>query len=65
MMLFEHEELEPERGGEFSVGSAENTVSLMTEEDSAEVAALEMEPAEARALAALLVKHADRAEGKS
>lgn len=66
MERFEHEEICPDRGGELSVGSAPvaRVVSVLTEEDGGETAGIEMAPAEARALAALLLKHADRAEGR-
>lgn len=67
MRKFEYGEVRPERGGEARVGSAPQAelVWMYVHEEGCESAATEMTPAEARALAELLLKHADRAEGKT
>jgi hypothetical protein len=65
MEMFKHDEMQMGRGGEVTVGSApKSKVVALWAEDDTDPGSAEMAPSEARALAALLLKHADRAEGK-
>lgn len=65
MDKFEHEDMHTEREQTATVGStpAQQIVALWVDNDG-DCGCAEMKPAEARVLAALLLKHADRAEGR-
>lgn len=65
-MDFKSEEMCSERGDELAVGSTTKAkaVAIGIESDT-DAVSVDLTPSEARALAALLLKHADRAEGKT
>lgn len=67
MEMFKQEELQTGSEQLMTVGSARGNSQIIAlwVEDNGECVSAEMTPTEARALAALLLKHADRAEGKA